>query len=393
MQEIATGLPASTRYAASGLLELLSDVHQRSISGTLLIDATTPVGVIQRACVFKAGRLTYAGISVPEPQEFVDELARYCQVRSIDVVRKFATTKGSVRALLETLVQVKMLTWEDLEKAMSRRIVQVLETLWTSPGRVEFSPQVDIDIAYGAAAEGLSTQYLIQQVEQRRQTWATVREQISSIQAIPQLTVGALDSIQEPKSKQHLQKWVNGQRSLSEIAALLRRDPLDVAKVYCHFLRRGWVHFGQRIDESSALSSSGTPIRASATNVSSNELVTILSVDDSPIAQALIKRTLGDRFNLLQSNDALDALAKLNQNNVSLLLLDLTMPDIDGLQFCRTIRKIEKFKEIPIVMLTARDGLIDKVRGRLAGTNHYLTKPVEPEALLHVIGQYLVADD
>ena len=65
------------------------------------------------------------------------------------------------------------------------------------------------------------------------------------------------------------------------------------------------------------------------------------------------------------------------------------MPDVDGLEFCKTIRAIPKFQDLPIVMVTARDGLVNKMRGRIAGTDKYITKPFEPEELRQVVSQYI----
>jgi twitching motility two-component system response regulator PilG len=61
------------------------------------------------------------------------------------------------------------------------------------------------------------------------------------------------------------------------------------------------------------------------------------------------------------------------------------MPEIDGLEFCRTVRSIGKFKDLPIIMLTARDKFSDKFRGQIAGATHYLTKPVEAKQLLEIV--------
>lgn len=65
------------------------------------------------------------------------------------------------------------------------------------------------------------------------------------------------------------------------------------------------------------------------------------------------------------------------------------MPDVDGLEFCKTIRQMSKFRDLPIVMVTARDGLIDKMKGQIAGTNKYLTKPFQPEELQEVVKKYI----
>lgn len=130
------------------------------------------------------------------------------------------------------------------------------------------------------------------------------------------------------------------------------------------------------------------PVEASSTP---DSRPAILSVDDSPVAQALIQRALGQDFRIECCGTAREALTALleHQNDYSLLLLDLTLPDMDGLEFCHWVRKYDRFKDLPVVMLTARDGMVDRLRGRVAGTNHYLTKPVPVEKLRAVCAQFL----
>jgi twitching motility two-component system response regulator PilG len=79
------------------------------------------------------------------------------------------------------------------------------------------------------------------------------------------------------------------------------------------------------------------------------------------------------------------ALSLINQEAIAVLLLDVTMPEMDGLDFCRTVRSIPKFQNLPIVMLTARDSGLDKLQGRLAGATEYLTKPFDGAQLLETI--------
>ncbi|MEO0947319.1 MAG: response regulator [Cyanobacteria bacterium J06641_5] len=118
---------------------------------------------------------------------------------------------------------------------------------------------------------------------------------------------------------------------------------------------------------------------------------TILSVDDSSIAQALIKRALGRQYCVETCNSVFEAFRLLNErDDIALILLDLTMPGINGLEFCQTLRKIEKFRGLPIIMLTARDGVVDRFRSRLVGVTYYLTKPVKASELHAVVAQYIV---
>ena len=116
----------------------------------------------------------------------------------------------------------------------------------------------------------------------------------------------------------------------------------------------------------------------------------ILSVDDSPVAQALVKRALGDDYETISCSHAVEALSILGRRgDISMLLLDLTLPEMNGLEFCRLLRGMKQYNNLPIVMLTARNGMVDRMRGRLAGATHYLTKPVDPEVLAAIVAQYI----
>ncbi len=122
---------------------------------------------------------------------------------------------------------------------------------------------------------------------------------------------------------------------------------------------------------------------------SNSPAATILAVDDSVVMQDLVKRALAQDYRVLVADNAVDALSMIYHEQVAILLLDVSMPGIDGLELCRTVRNIPQFQELPIVMLTARDGLFDKVQGRLAGATEYLTKPFDAAQLRQVVGNFI----
>ncbi|MEA5470363.1 response regulator [Spirulina sp. 06S082] len=120
-------------------------------------------------------------------------------------------------------------------------------------------------------------------------------------------------------------------------------------------------------------------------SVTAPQAFTILAVDDSPIVRESIKQALHQQYSVIVADNAVDALSAIYHQNIDLLLLDVTMPGVDGLELCRTVRSLPQFGKLPIIMLTARDGAFDKVQGRLAGATEYLTKPFDREKLLEVI--------
>lgn len=117
---------------------------------------------------------------------------------------------------------------------------------------------------------------------------------------------------------------------------------------------------------------------------------TILVVDDSPTVRKLISGKLEKAgHNVICSNDGLEAIEKLDSLVPDLVLLDITMPRMDGYQVCKMIRANAATKDIPVVMISGKDGFFDKVRGRLAGTSGYITKPFGPETLMRAVEAYL----
>ena len=120
---------------------------------------------------------------------------------------------------------------------------------------------------------------------------------------------------------------------------------------------------------------------------------TILVVDDSPTVRKLITGKLEKSgHEVVCAVDGMDALAKLEQIVPDLILLDITMPRMDGYQVCKMIRNNAALKDIPVVMISGKDGFFDKVRGRMAGTTGYITKPFGPETLMKALDAYIKND-
>ena len=88
------------------------------------------------------------------------------------------------------------------------------------------------------------------------------------------------------------------------------------------------------------------------------------------------------------AEDGFDALAKLTSSSPDIMFCDISMPRLDGYQTCAIIKSNQKYAQLPIVMLSSRDGIFDKARGRVVGAEHYLTKPFTREQLLEVVKEF-----
>ena len=121
---------------------------------------------------------------------------------------------------------------------------------------------------------------------------------------------------------------------------------------------------------------------------------TILVVDDSPTVRKLIAGKLEKSgHNVVSAVDGIDALARIDESLPDLILLDIAMPRMDGYEVCKQIRSNPVAKNLPVVMISGKDGFFDKVRGRMAGCTGYVTKPFGPETLMKALETYLLPDE
>ena len=88
------------------------------------------------------------------------------------------------------------------------------------------------------------------------------------------------------------------------------------------------------------------------------------------------------------AEDGFDALAKVNDHAPELIFCDILMPRLDGYQTCAIIKRNPRFSHVPVIMLSSKDGLFDKARGRMVGSEDYLTKPFTKDQLLRAVQQY-----
>lgn len=118
---------------------------------------------------------------------------------------------------------------------------------------------------------------------------------------------------------------------------------------------------------------------------------TILVVDDSATVRKLISGKLEKSgHNVVCAADGVEALERMAEQVPDLVLLDINMPRIDGYEVCKRIRANPASSHVPVVMISGKDGFFDKVRGRMAGTTGYVTKPFGPETLMRALENYLL---
>ncbi len=116
----------------------------------------------------------------------------------------------------------------------------------------------------------------------------------------------------------------------------------------------------------------------------------VMVIDDSKTirrtAESLLKKA---GCEVITASDGFEALAKITENNPDIIFVDILMPRLDGYQTCALIKNSSHFKTTPVIMLSSKDSIFDRARGRIVGSEQYLTKPFTKEDLLGAIKQHV----
>jgi twitching motility two-component system response regulator PilG len=118
--------------------------------------------------------------------------------------------------------------------------------------------------------------------------------------------------------------------------------------------------------------------------------IKVMVIDDSKTirrtAETLLKKAGCD---VVTATDGFEALAKITDQNPDIIFVDIMMPRLDGYQTCALIKNNHNYRNTPVILLTSKDGLFDRARGRIVGSDQYLTKPFTKEELLGAIKQHV----
>jgi CheY-like chemotaxis protein len=411
---------SAKKYNSHQLISILDSLFKKNSSGFLSLTTQVAAWQKQRSSILilRNGALVYGGTQVPQASELCQKIGEVLKPdlikAALTVAMQRATKHNSAIELLDMLIRMRAFTWQEVEALINTEVLLIIEKFLAHPGEAQWNVNLDLELSYGADQHGLNWSDMRQELKHRQKIWESYAPQIPSMDAIPVVNPQQLRLNNNPQVKDHFRQSVDGKATLLDIAEKMGKDPLKVGKNYLTWVNNGWVSFVESPLENSpedplkpylikssgaaaianeptnvpTVTSTAVNVPTAITNIDPN-LPIVLSVDDSAIIQVSIKRALQGEYNVLLADQAADALEILGEVQVELMLLDLTMPDIDGLEFCKTVRGMPKFRDLPIVMVTARDGLVNKMKGHIAGTSRYLTKPFQPEELREVVRQYI----
>jgi len=123
----------------------------------------------------------------------------------------------------------------------------------------------------------------------------------------------------------------------------------------------------------------------------SKNLIVLVVDDSATIRRSAESMLTNEGYEVISAENGFEALSKITCYRPDMIFVDIMMPRLDGYQTCAIIKNNSEFRHTPVVMLTSKDGLFDKARGRVVGSDQYLTKPFTREELLDAVKQHTAA--
>ncbi|MCU0536364.1 MAG: response regulator [Hydrococcus sp. Prado102] len=179
-------------------------------------------------------------------------------------------------------------------------------------------------------------------------------------------------------------RWADGKTSLRQLSRFLNRDLLTLSKGIYPYAERGWIHLIDPVPRRKQTASSGSNLQKG------DRAPQIVCIDDDLSISKKVEYILVERgYRAVAIANPIEALGTVFQLAPDLILCDIAMPQLEGLEICAMLRRSSKFRQTPIIMLTGKESFTDRVRARMAGATDYLTKPFGENELLLLLEKYL----
>ena len=346
---------------------------------------------------FYLGRLVYATGGKHRVRRLARAIRQHVQNINIQELLGQADPTGEAWELnvISKAIQSHQLTNEQIRAIIQSSIHEVFYSL--SEQKQPKSSWKPLDALPFKPVVALSTLQTIDNIVAEQQKWqdaglSHVQNMIQgfSLDLVPyisnpdQLKVMLDADAISGKAYNSLRKILNGTNTLWDLSIIMRCSMIGVMRSLLPLVVDGIVAFREIPDWVSPdwkkpITSAEIPRRS-----------LIACIDDSPQIGLEMQRILEPMgFEVLTITEPLQSVSILLQRKPDLIFLDLIMPNTNGYELCTFLRKTTTFQEIPIVILTGRDGVIDRVRAKMAGSSDFLSKPPDPTKVLQILRKFL----
>ena len=313
-----------------------------------------------------------------------DYLARY-QVDIVpeDLERVHRISHNEIEyAYLWQLIRQNRLT-PDQGKSIIQQMAR--ETLFDLLSLRQGAFIFEMGLALDPLLTSLEIEPLVREMMKEVQQWKQLHPYFQS----PEQALFIADSKQlqqtlPQKAYEQLLHWADGKTSLRRLSRRLQRNLGTLARGIYPYVERGWL---QPVITMTGSVSMKKNLWRETSNSNSPHLVYI--DDDLSVGKAVENILTKNGYQVSLISDPLSGLSLIFELNPDVILCDIAMPKLDGYEICAMLRHSKAFQYIPIIMLTGKEGFIDRIRARMVGATDYLTKPFGEQELLLLIEKYV----
>ncbi|HEY9631485.1 MAG TPA: response regulator [Coleofasciculaceae cyanobacterium] len=386
---IETATETAIRAAATSKIgRNLLLLHEQQATGELIITHGKQAS-LQWRLYFYSGRLVYATGGMHPVRRWYRAFKYHCpEVFSVDWLLRAQSD--------ETLWEVDLLNQalqrHEISPAQSKIIIQAIvqEVMFTILGEKFIKTQWHPGYQIPQKAVFLSVAQVIYEAQKLRQQWQAsglgfLQELISqfSPDLAPVLRSRSL-SENTPLPSRGVMQMMKGQLTFWDLSQELKRSLPQILRALSPLIRQGVVELREIADLPSPCPQPELPAAAAVYRP------LIACVDDNPITIRAIAQILKPYgYEVLSVLNPLKDISALLERKPDVILLDPHLGNVNGYEFCTLLRKSPVFQDTPIVILTRQDGMIDRMRARLAGASEFLSKPLEPAQVVEVVQKHL----
>ena len=340
---------------------------------------------------FLNGQIIYAADPDARLLRLRDYLQRYGAEKALDPLMKgaIATANAPEYSYLWALMENHTLT-----PAQGRSIIQsmIRETLFDLLSLHHGTFIFEIGQPLSPQLTTLEISPLLTHTMKQVQRWKQFYPYIYSTEQCPIITnIGVLHDALSNRTFNKLSKFADGKTTLRQIGRHLNRDVLTVAQAIYPYIQQGIIQLtSPEVAVQNVRKANELTRRSNEYPHSKARSPKIVCIDDGVTVRETVKHILTQQgYEAIAIGDPLEALSSVFKIIPDLILCDITMPELDGYEVCAMLRTSTLFRQTPIIMLTGKDGFIDRVRAKLIGATDYLTKLFGESELLMLVESYI----
>ena len=302
---------------------------------------------------------------------------------------------GRIIPAINWLVLRKHLQRNEAEKVCASLSLEAIESLlWLKEGKYKWSKNADLPqhvLATKLTFANIELNNTLRNLQQKNQSWKTFSPAISTPYQCPYLDDNHELTQSSAPILLKLAKFLKG-LSFRQLALILNQDELKIAQLLHPSIKSGQIVVKPPQSPFNLLplisaEDSATP---SVSSINQGAKFKVACIDDSPTILDEMQRFLSNEdYEITRIEDPLKAAPILLRFKPDLILMDISMPNINGYKLCNFFRASASLKQVPIIMVSGRTGFIDKTRAKMVGATDYLTKPFSQTELLSVVNKYL----